>query len=292
MEGILNIDKPLGLSSHDVVGRVRRVCGTRRVGHAGTLDPLATGVLVIGLGRAARLIEYIVGQPKRYAAAVRLGQATNTYDAEGEVTAEWPLPAALTAAALSQTLDPFRGEIAQIPPMYSAIKKGGQPLYKLARRGEEIEREARPVTIYALELVGWEPPLARLEITCSAGTYIRSIAHDWGAALGCGGHLVGLRRTAVGQFKVEAAVPLDTLTAENVAGHLLPADAAVAHLPQLTIAAEASADLLNGKPILRGTADPTAELARTYTADGTFIGLVEAAGDSWRPKKMFMPHAD
>ena len=155
--GVLNVDKPIGLTSHDVVNRVRRIAGMRRVGHAGTLDPLATGVLLVCLGRATRLVEYLTGQPKTYLATIRLGQTTNTYDAEGEITAETPVTA--TAQEIETALADFRGPISQLPPMFSAVKQSGRPLYKLARQGEEVERAPRQVTIYELNLTGFRKPV-------------------------------------------------------------------------------------------------------------------------------------
>lgn len=285
VEGVLNIDKPLGLTSHDVVARVRRLAGTRRVGHAGTLDPLATGVLVVCVGRATRLVEYVVGQEKGYTAVVRLGVATNTYDAEGEVTAEAPLPEGLDVAMLETHLAVFRGEIEQVPPLYSAIKKNGQPLYKLARRGETVALAARPVSVYALELVAWEPPLLRLAVRCGAGTYIRSLAHDLGVSLGCGGHLAGLRRTAVGRFALDGAVELDRLTVENVGEHAQAMDAAVAHLPCLAVTAEQAADLRYGRFIEHEHLPEV--VARAYAPAGDFVGMVRFADGVWRPKKIF-----
>ena len=294
LEGVLNIDKPLGLTSHDVVARVRRHGRLRRVGHAGTLDPLATGVLVVCLGRATRLVEYLVGQPKTYETVVRLGETTNTYDAEGEVTAVLPVPTGLTTAVLEPILDRFRGHIQQIPPMYSAIKKDGQPLYKMARRGESIEIPPRPVTIYDLTLVAWEPPHLSLRVTCSAGTYIRSLGHDIGQALGCGGHLVQLRRTAVGALTTATAVALDDLTPENIASYLQPPDTAVSHLPRLNLSTPETQDLYQGRHIAHQTNHPAAELVRAYDAHGRFAGIVVAHGGQtqWRPHKMFTPIAD
>jgi tRNA pseudouridine55 synthase len=288
MDGLLNIHKPLHLTSHDVVGRVRRVAGQKRVGHTGTLDPLATGVLVVCLGRATRLVEYIVGQTKRYEAVVRLGQSTATYDAEGEITAERPLPPGLTAEQLAIALQPFTGAIEQRPPMYSAIKKDGQPLYKLARQGQTIEIPARPVTIYELAIRHWEAPLLTLSVACSAGTYIRSLAHDLGEALGCGGHLVGLERSAVGPFTLETAVHLDALTADNIAQFLLPPATAVAHLPLLSVADADVETLFKGQLLPRQAGQPTAELARVASPSYPFAGLVTPADDDhWRAKKMF-----
>ncbi len=288
MEGVLNIDKPMGLTSHDVVGRVRRLSGTRRVGHTGTLDPLATGILVVCLGRATRLVEYVVGRPKTYTATIRLGQTTNTYDTEGEITAEQTLPDNLSLAEIRPYLDQFRGEIAQIPPLYSAIKKDGQPLYKLARQGKTIELEPRQVTIYELEVLAWQQPDLSLQIRCSAGTYIRSIAHDLGQLLGYGGHLTQLRRTAVGAFNLSTAVSLDDLTPNNLSHHLVAADLAVHHLPAHTLTADEVTLLFNGTPIPPPTTID-AEVARVYTPANEFAGLVSIQDNQWRAKKMFIP---
>ena len=286
LSGILCVDKPLGITSHDVVGRVRRVAGLRRVGHAGTLDPLATGVLLLALGRATRLIEYLVGHDKVYETTVRLGQTTATYDAEGDVLEERPFTH-LTLPKIEAALEPFRGDILQQPPIYSAIKKDGQPLYKLARQGKtDVERPYRPVTIHELTLLNWEPPYLLLRIHCSSGTYIRSLGHDLGETLGCGGHLSELRRLSVGDFGIETAVPLDDLTQDNIADYLLPPDTAVRHLPRLDLPETAAADILQGKPIPQ-TGESLAELLRAYGPDGEFLGVVAAEDEQWRARKMF-----
>lgn len=286
LSGVLCVDKPLGMTSHDVVGRVRRVAGLRRVGHAGTLDPLATGVLLLCLGRAARLIEYLVGHDKVYETTVRLGQTTATYDAEGDVLEERPFHH-LTHPQIEDALQPFRGDILQQPPIYSAIKQGGQPLYKLARQGKTaVERPYRPVTIHELTLLSWEPPHLSLRIGCSSGTYIRSLGYDLGEALGCGGHLSALRRLAVGDFGIETAVALQDLTPENITEYLLAPETAVRHLPRLDLPETAAADILQGKPIPRDEA-PSAELVRAYSPNGEFLGVVAAVDAQWRAHKMF-----
>lgn len=286
-EGLLNIDKPAGITSHDVVARVRRVTGVRRVGHAGTLDPIATGVLLVGVGRTTRLIEYLVGQPKTYEARLRLGQATNTYDTEGEVTAERPF-SHITSAAIETHLAPLRGQIEQRPPVYSAIKKDGQPLYKLARQGIEVDVPTRQVTIYALELLAHDAPLVDLRVTCSAGTYIRSLAHDLGQALGCGAHLTGLRRTAIGAFGVETAVSLPDLTPDNLNDYLQPPDTAVSHFPQLILSREEAQQWQHGMSVSHRPDQPTdSELVRTYDENGRFLGISTAQADHWQPKKVF-----
>ncbi len=284
--GMLCVDKPLGITSHDVVNRIRRLAGLRRVGHAGTLDPLATGVLLLALGRSTRLIEYLVGADKVYETAVRLGQSTTTYDAEGDVVAERPF-AHLTLPQISDALKPFRGVIQQQPPLYSAIKQGGQPLYKLARQGvTDVKRPYRTVTIHQLSLMGWEPPFLTLRIACSSGTYIRSLGHDLGEALGCGGHLTALRRLSVGDFDVETAVPLENLTPENIESFLLPPDTAVRHLPRVDLPETVAAAILQGK-IIPHTAAPLGELVRAYGPDGQFLGILVAKGAQWRARKMF-----
>jgi tRNA pseudouridine55 synthase len=283
-EGVLNLDKPAGLTSHDVVNRIRRLSGVRRVGHAGTLDPLATGVLLLCIGRATRLIEYLVDQGKVYETTVRLGQSTDTYDAEGEIVAERPVAA--DQAAIAAALDAFRGPIAQIPPMYSAIKRDGQPLYKLARQGITVAREPRAVTIYELQLLDWTAPDLKLRVACSSGTYIRSLAHDLGETLGCGGHLTTLRRTAVGPFTTADAVSVEGLTTAGLDAALQPAEVTVAHLPALRVTAEAATDLEHGRQVARGTADPAAPLVRIIDPDGLFLGVARPEGDAWQPHKI------
>ncbi len=291
MEGILNIDKPQWLSSHDVVARVRRICGTRRVGHAGTLDPLATGVLLVCVGRATRLSEYLMGQQKTYKATVRLGQTTNTYDAEGDVEEERPF-VHTSSSDIEDSLNAFRGPIEQLPPIYSAIKVKGQPMYKLARQGKEVERRPRPVTIYKLDLLDWTPPFLKLHVVCSTGTYIRSLAHDIGQRLGCGGHITELRRTAVGDFAVSDAVSLETLAAYEWQSFCFPSDQAVSNLPRLDTSETETNALLMGQRIPVMPAQPKETLVRAYDPDGHFFGILLREEKSWRPKKMFPPESE
>ena len=285
-EGLLTIDKPGGMTSHDVVNRIRRLMDIRRIGHAGTLDPLATGVLLLCIGRTTRLVEYLVGHDKVYEVTVRLGQTTNTYDAEGEVVLERPFTH-LTIAQIEQALAPFRGPIQQKPPIYSAIKKDGQPLYKLARAGVEVDVPARKVTIHALDILNVALPEVRLRTACSSGTYIRSLAHDLGEALGCGGHVTALRRTAVGDFAVTDAVPLADLTALNWSEHILAGETAVAHLPRLDLTADQTAALQNGQRPPRQTDQPQSPLLRAYDAAGQFIGIVTAHAEYLQARKIF-----
>jgi tRNA pseudouridine55 synthase len=233
-------------------------------------------------------VEYLVGQPKTYVTTVRLGQTTNTYDADGEVVAERPF-SHITPDLINQSLAPYRGTIQQQPPLYSAIKKDGQPLYKLARRGEIVDVPPREVTIFELSLLAVNLPEIELHVTSSSGTYVRSLAHDLGEALGCGGHVVALRRTAVGNFTTQEAVPLATLNQANVTDFLLPMTTAVAHLPRLDLNAEETEDIQYGRQIARRRDQPEAELAQVFGADGRFVGIVTARNDSWQPHKIFHP---
>lgn len=284
MDGILNIDKPAGLTSHDVVNRVRRLMGLRRVGHAGTLDPLATGVLLVCTGRATRLVEYVTALPKSYQAVIELGKETSTYDAEGQVTATKPV--VVSRPELAQALSQFQGTIDQMPPLYSAIKQGGQPLYKLARQGVAVVRQSRPVTIYEIQILAWESPRVELLVKCSAGTYIRSLAHDVGQALGCGGYLAALRRLAVGPFTAAQAVTLDGLTPETIGNHLQSPGRAIPHLPQLALEEQMISQLLQGRPIIRHTPEPEGTIAAAFDPAGTLVGLVLARPGVWQPHKI------
>jgi len=274
------------LTSHDVVGCIRRLSHTRRVGHAGTLDPLATGVLLLGIGRATRLLEYLAGLPKTYETTLRLGQETNTYDAEGEIMAERPF-AHLSLTDFQTVLAQFRGPIQQKPPIYSAIKKDGRPLYKLARQGQDIDVPAREVVIHELTVLAWQPPDVTLRVTCSSGTYVRSLGHDIGQVLGCGAYLTALRRTAVGDFTLAQTVPLADLTSANLAGYVLPPETAVAQLPRLDLPAPEQERLLLGQRLARETDHPLHSLVRVMAADGRLLGILRAEDDYWQPHKMF-----
>lgn len=286
VDGILNLNKPQGMTSHDVVDRVRAVARQRRVGHAGTLDPMATGVLLVCLGRATRLAEYLMASPKIYRARIRLGTATDTYDAEGRVVEERPVR--VDRQEVEAALERFRGRILQVPPMYSAIKHKGQPLYRLARQGITVEREPRPVEIYDLRLIRWEPPDLTVEVTCSPGTYIRSLAHDLGQALGCGAHLAGLVRLASGDFRLEDAIPLDELTPERLPEVLLPPDAALRRFPAFHLDEGAARAVRSGRAIA-GPPPDGEPLARAYGPDGSFLAVLEYRPDRrvWHPRKVF-----
>lgn len=219
MDGVIVVDKPSSWTSHDVVGKMRRIAGTRRVGHLGTLDPLATGVLPLVLNRATRLSQFLMKADKVYEAEVAFGFSTNTYDSQGYATSD-PVPVTLDAAALERALDAFRGPLLQVPPPVSAKKIDGVPAYKLERKNKPVELDAVPVTVYELELTHCEGATARLRIHCSSGTYVRSIAHELGQALGCGAHLTALRRTRAGTFTIAQARTLEELAALAALGRI------------------------------------------------------------------------
>ena len=299
LEGILNINKAVGLSSHDVVYRVRRITGQRKVGHAGTLDPLASGVLLLCLGQATRLSSYLMSERKTYRATIHLGIETETYDREGRVVAEQPVR--VERFELEHVLAGLTGLVEQTPPMYSALKHEGTPLYKLARRGQTVELAPRRIEISRLGLLSWETPDLEIEVECSKGTYVRSLAHEIGRQLGCGGHLAALTRTVCGSFRLEDAVTLEQVAEAFAAGVgqslLLPADTALLAFPALYLDQTASEDVAHGRRIDlrqrgRGQADlpPDARLARAYDAEGRLRALVKADEDGhWRPYKVFRP---
>jgi tRNA pseudouridine55 synthase len=285
-EGLLLIDKPAGPTSHDVISQLRRLSGIRRIGHAGTLDPLATGLLLVCIGRATRLLEYLLDQPKRYEASIHLGQSTDTFDAQGAVVAERPV--IVTGFDIEEALDQFRGTIVQHVPPFSAVKQSGVPLYKLARRGIDVERPSREVTIYNLILASWQEPVLKLDITCSSGTYIRSLADDLGNTLGCGGHISALRRIEVGSFSLDRAVALEDLDSDNWFEFLLPPDKAVGHLPRVEFSAEMASKLQMGQRVPGAGAQPAGTPARAYEEGSRFLGIIVAAGQSWQPHKILV----
>lgn len=210
MDGILNINKPSGPTSFHIVSLVKRLSGERRVGHAGTLDPMATGVLPVCLGQGTRMVQFLIDNTKTYRAEIELGVATDTYDAQGRITQQGDL-SGISRSQLESELASFCGLIYQVPPMYSALKFQGKPLYKLARAGITVERRSRPVKIHHLELMDWQPPLATIEVVCGRGTYIRSLAHDLGQRLGCGAYLKSLTRLRYGLFDIREAVSVPQL---------------------------------------------------------------------------------
>ncbi|HUS17842.1 MAG TPA: tRNA pseudouridine(55) synthase TruB [Chloroflexia bacterium] len=295
LSGILIIDKPAGCTSFDVVARVRRICGVKRVGHAGTLDPLATGVLPICVGPATRLIEFLGDATKEYLATVHLGATSPTYDAEGPVTVQVADPAFLPPQdALEAALAGFRGPQEQLPPMHSAVQQGGKRLYELARAGLEVERQPRAIVIHELELCGYARPLAELRVACSKGTYIRTLAHDLGVALGCGAYLAGLVRTRHGPFRLADAITLDALAAAAAAGTLAtllrPADSLVQDWPRVDLDAAEARRVQQGQALDYAPPAPGDPLRlRVYGPDGALLALVywEAEPGRWHPAKVF-----
>lgn len=288
MNGILLVDKPVGPTSHDVVARVRRAAGQRKVGHAGTLDPLASGLLVLALGRATRTVEYLTDHDKEYEAVVVLGQTTATFDGEGEILTrhEGPLPGRDEVAAM---LVQFRGGILQRPPLFSAIKVDGEPLYQKARRGERVRVTPRPVTIHHLTLTEWAPPLVGLHVRCSKGTYIRSLAHDLGASLGVGAYLKQLRRTASGPFTLEHALSLDEIDEMSEAeleGALLPLGSGLDELDARTVSAAEVERLRHGQAL---PADEGEGIVRLVDEQGALVAIARWREDrGWKPEKVFV----
>ena len=269
--GIIVIDKPSGWTSMDVCAKIRGVLHERRVGHAGTLDPMATGVLPVFVGRATRAVEFAAEGGKEYVAGLRLGVVTNTQDTSGTVLEEKPVSA--DRAALEAALAPFRGDILQIPPMYSAIKRDGKKLYELARKGQEVEREPRPMTIYGLDVVEQTGPADYLlRVQCSKGTYVRTLCHDIGQALGCGGCMYSLRRTEAAGFSLDQAVTLDAiLAAEDPQSLLLPVDTYFSRHPSLTLPAYGEKKVRNGSAVsVPQAADGQ---YRVYGESGAFLAL-------------------
>ncbi len=291
LHGFLVIDKPAGLTSFDVVARARRILGERKIGHAGTLDPAATGVLPLAVGAATRVLEFLATASKTYRAEVAFGVETDSHDADGRVTAVAD-PAGLSAAMVEAALAPFRGPIAQVPPMHAAIKVGGRKLYELARRGEEIERAPRPLTVHALDLVGWEPAsaTATLLIDSSKGFYVRALARDLGRALGVGAHLADLVRLRTGPFTLGDAVTLGELAEADLPWAwprlAVHPDAVIADWPALLLDEAGSVAWGRGTPIpAHGRAEGR---VRAYDAGGDWlgIGVADEAGLAWRPHKV------
>lgn len=286
------MDKPRGWTSHDVVGKIRRLAGTRKVGHAGTLDPMATGVLVVGINKATRLLSYIVGTEKTYTATIRLGQTTVTDDAEGEVVAE-RIAAAVTEEQIHDAAARLTGEILQVPSSVSAIKVAGQRSYARVRAGEEVALEARPVTIHSFEvhevrrLRGGKLQDVDVTVRCSSGTYIRALARDLGADLGVGGHLTALRRTQVGPYGIEEAATLEEL-AEDFRVLDLSA-AARSLLPVRELSADEAAELSFGRRI---PATGTSGLTAAFAPEGPLVALVKDVGGQAKPELVFAAHGD
>ena len=269
MNGIVIVDKPQGWTSQDVTARLRRVFSTRRIGHGGTLDPMATGVLPVFVGRATRAVEFFEHAEKTYEATLRLGMKTDTQDITGTVLEERPVT--VTEQDILNVLPAFRGEILQIPPMSSALKVHGQKLYDLARKGKEVERQPRPITIHELELLHFDGQDARIRVRCSKGTYIRTLCEDMGEKLGCLGCMAALRRTRAGEYTIEKAVPLQTLLdAENPEQYLLSMDSPFLGYPAVTLSENQERRCRNGNAFTLRVPDGT---YRAYGKNGEFLML-------------------
>lgn len=308
--GILLLDKPSGITSNAALSRAKRILGIKKAGHTGTLDPMASGLLVLCFGEATKVSAFLLDGDKRYQARIRLGATTSTDDAEGEVLDTHHLPT-MDVQTLEAVLAGFRGPIEQVPPMVSALKHEGQRLYKLARAGQVVERPARPVTIHSLTLERLEEPLKEtldtqesldtqssptqdfiVDVQCSKGTYIRSLARDIGSQLGCGGHLAGLRRTASAPFHVDEAVNmgvLESLSREDARALLRSPDQALIALPAVSLDQEAALRVMQGQRVIARSGQPSAGLVRLYSAEG-FVGVGELTegveGGMIQPKRL------
>jgi tRNA pseudouridine55 synthase len=290
VSGVLVVDKPVGLTSHDVVQIIRRGTGIRRAGHTGTLDPRASGVLVILIGPAVRLSEFVSASDKRYQATIRLGSSTDTYDAEGEVTDTFPIEE-ISEESFNEILQQFIGEIEQVPPPYSAVKVKGRKAYEMAREGEEVDLEPRMINVYSLDVLEWAPPEVVVDVYCSSGTYVRSLANDLGKALGVGAHLIGLRRTKSGRFTLRDAVPLRRLREAFDAGewyrYLIPAAEALGDWPMIELDADQVELIRHGHRIPAESGQKG--WARAVSQQGDLVALVEVVEGEheWQPRKVF-----
>ena len=283
MNGIVIVDKPQGWTSQDVTARLRRVFNTRRIGHGGTLDPMATGVLPVFVGRATRGVEFFEHAEKTYETVLRLGITTDTEDISGTVLTEQD--AFVTGEQLEEVLANFRGEILQVPPMYSALKVGGQKLVDLARKGKEVERQPRPITIHALRLLGMDADGIHLRVRCSKGTYIRTLCKDIGEALGCGGCMAALRRVQAGEYTIDEAVPLQTLLeTEDPEPYLRPVDTMFRQYDAITLTEKQELRCRNGNSFSISLANGT---YRAYGKNGEFLALSKVDGGIMSTIKSF-----
>jgi tRNA pseudouridine55 synthase len=289
VSGVIVIDKPIGMTSHDVVQIVRKGTNIRRAGHTGTLDPRASGVLVVLIGPAVRLSEYVSASDKRYQAVIQLGISTDTYDADGRVLSTTSVD--ISEKQFNDVLQSFVGEIEQVPPPYSSVKVKGRHAYDMARNGEEVDLEPRKINVYNLDLLEWAPPEAVIDVYCSSGTYVRSLAHDLGEKLGCGAHLIGLRRTKSGRFTLRDAVPLrklkEAFEADTWHQYLIPAAEALSDWPAVQLSAEQLDIVRHGRRI--PAESNTGKMARAISEEGELIGLLELDAETmeWQPKKVF-----
>ena len=283
MNGIVIVDKPQGWTSQDVTARLRRVYATRRIGHGGTLDPMATGVLPVFVGRATRGVEFFEHAEKTYETVLLLGRITDTQDVTGTVLAEKAVR--LSPADIENVLPRFRGDILQVPPMYSALKVNGRKLYELARKGREVERQPRPITVFELTNLGFDGTRLSLRVRCSKGTYIRTLCQDIGEALGCGGCMEALRRVRAGEYGIEDAVPLEQLLeSETPEQYLRSLDTMFAHCPAVTLTANQEKRCRNGNPFSSPLPQGT---YRAYSQSGEFLMLAKVEDGTMTTIKSF-----
>jgi len=303
MDGILNINKPKDRTSFSIVAIVKRLSGEQRVGHAGTLDPAATGVLPVCFGQGTRVVEFLVDTTKVYRAEIELGVATDTYDASGKViqVADY---SGISQCQLESALTSYCGLIEQTPPMYSAVKYQGRPLYQLARAGITVERKSRPTKIHKLELIEWQPPIFTIEVVCGKGTYIRSLAHDLGQTMGCGAHLKSLVRLRCGPFDIKDAISLPQLEDAFDYGYwrqfVYPIDTVLSHWSAIVVGDTDGQAIRNGRPLsLENNTCPGQYLpesvpektrCRAYALDGRFLGVLRFSAErgQWHPEKVFL----
>jgi tRNA pseudouridine55 synthase len=294
ISGVLVVDKPVGMTSHDVVQVIRNGTGLRRAGHTGTLDPRASGVLVVLVGPAVRLSEFVSASDKRYQAIIRLGSATDTFDADGKIT-QPEQQVNVTEDQFEKVLATFVGEIEQVPPPYSAVKVQGRKAYEMARQGEEVELAPRKITVHHLEVLEWAPPEVVIDVHCSSGTYVRSLANDLGTTLGCGAYLVGLRRTKSGRFSLRDATPLrklqEAFNAGNWYQYLIPAAEALAEWPAVELSPDDVENVRHGHRIKADSAAKPGSV-RGVSTQGELVALMElVTGETgepeWQPKKVF-----
>ena len=295
ISGVLVVDKPVGMTSHDVVQAVRNGTSIRRAGHTGTLDPRASGVLVILVGPAVRLSEYVSASDKRYQAIIRLGSSTDTFDADGTFTRQ-DEPVNVTEEQFESVLKTYEGEIEQTPPPYSAVKIKGRKAYEMARKGEEVELEPRIIQVHHLEVLEWAPPEVVVDVHCSSGTYVRSLANDLGNELGCGAYLVGLRRTKSGRFSLRDAVPLrklqEAFTAGNWYQYLIPAAEALGDWTAVELDPDEVEEVRHGHRVKAETDGELGSMVRGVSTQGELVALLELVegedgSREWQPKKVF-----
>lgn len=296
IDGIINVNKPTGETSFAIVALVKRLSGVRRVGHAGTLDPAASGVLPICLGQGTRVVSFLMAAPKCYRAQIHLGITTDTDDAAGRIIEQGD-PSGIDRQQLEAALGSFRGDIEQVPPPYSAVKYHGKPLYQLARAGITVERYSRPAHIYRLELLDFQSPLVTVEVECGKGTYIRALARDLGRLLGCGASLKSLVRLRCGGFDIEGAVSVPQLVTAFQHGYwsrlVYPIDIVLSQWAAMVVSADTGRDISQGRPVTLGKDSPVISAAesrcRVYTPEGGFLGILrfDAGAGTWQPEKVF-----